>query len=66
MISGFEARSSAVPVAPTAVDRMNPIWERSIKYQSTGLTRESVRDACMVEVHGTRLCSQVSTNVSNV
>lgn len=52
IISGFDARRRAVPVAPTAVERMKPGFERSIIYHNTGLTKASVREACRVEVHG--------------
>jgi hypothetical protein len=52
IISGFDASSNAVPVAPTAKERKNPGFERSIKYQSTGLTRKSVSDAWSDESHG--------------
>jgi hypothetical protein len=44
-MSGFEASNNAVPVAPTAEERKNPGFERSIRYHSTGLTRKSVNDA---------------------
>jgi len=54
-MSGFEARRRAVPVAPTTVESTNPILERSIIYQSTGLTKARVRDACNVEVQGSLL-----------
>lgn len=52
IMSGFETRRSAVPVAPTAVERMKPGLERSIRYQSTGLTSARVKEACMVEAQG--------------
>jgi hypothetical protein len=55
IISGFEARRSAVPMAPTAVERIKPGFDRSTKYQRTGLTRANVREACRVEVHGSLL-----------
>jgi len=45
IMSGFEARRRAVPVAPTAVDKRKPGVERSIRNQRTGFTRASVRDA---------------------
>jgi hypothetical protein len=52
IISGFETRRRAVPVAPTAVERMKPGFERSTRYQRTGLTSARVREACRVDVHG--------------
>jgi hypothetical protein len=51
-MSGVVARRSAVPVAPTAVERMKPGLERSIRYQRTGFTRASVRDAWRVDAQG--------------
>jgi hypothetical protein len=56
MISLLEARRRAVPVAPTAVERMKPGLERSIMYQRTGFTRARVREAWRVEVQGSFLC----------
>jgi hypothetical protein len=53
--SELEARSRAVPVAPTAVERMKPGLDRSMRYQRTGLTSARVREACRVEVQGRRL-----------
>jgi hypothetical protein len=50
--SGFETRRSAAPVVPTAVLRMKPGIERSMRYHRTGLTRASVREACIVEAQG--------------
>lgn len=44
-MSGLERRRRAVPVAPTAVERMKPGLDRSIMYHRTGLTRASVREA---------------------
>lgn len=52
IISGFEARRSAVPVRPTPKERTNPGFERSIKYQRTGLTRARVKDAWRDDAHG--------------
>ncbi len=52
IISGFEAKSKAVPVAPTNEESKKPGLERSMRYQSTGLTRARVRDACRVEAQG--------------
>lgn len=60
IMSGLEARRTAVPVAPTAVDRMKPGFDRSIIYQRTGLTRASVREACRVDVHGSFRCVSIS------
>jgi hypothetical protein len=34
------------------VERMKPGLERSIRYQSTGLTSARVKEACMVEAQG--------------
>ncbi len=45
IMSGFEARRSEVPTAPTDAERMNPGAERSIRYQRTGLTRKRVKEA---------------------
>jgi hypothetical protein len=56
IMSGFETSSSAVPVAPTAVERMKPGFERSTRYQRTGLTSARVREAWRVEVQGSFLC----------
>jgi hypothetical protein len=52
IISGFETRRRAVPVAPTAVLRMKPGFERSTRYQRTGLTSARVSEACRVDVQG--------------
>ena len=51
-MSGFEARSRAVPMAPTLEERRKPGFERSIMYQRTGFTRKSVREAWRVDVQG--------------
>jgi hypothetical protein len=56
IISGFEARSNAVPAAPTAEERTNPGLERSIRYQRTGLTRKSVSEAWRDEAQGSLRC----------
>jgi len=56
IMSGLETSSNAVPVAPTAVERMKPGFERSIRYQRTGLTSARVREAWRVEVQGSFLC----------
>ena len=45
IMSGLEARSKAVPIAPTEAERRKPVLERSIMYQRTGLTRARVREA---------------------
>jgi len=50
--SGFETRRSAAPVVPTAVLRMKPGIERSMRYHKTGLTRARVREACIVDAQG--------------
>jgi hypothetical protein len=64
IMSGLEARRSAVPVAPTALERIKPGFDRSIMYQRTGFTSARVREAWSVEVHGSRLYrSEVSINV---
>jgi hypothetical protein len=52
IISGVTRKWSTVPVTPTAVERMKPGFERSIRYQRTGFTKASVRDAWRVEVQG--------------
>ena len=44
-------------MAPTAVERMNPGLERSIRYQRAGFTSASVKEACRVEVQGSFLCT---------
>ena len=59
IMSEFEARSSAVPVAPTAVLRMRPGFDLSIRYHRTGLTSASVREACMVEAQGSLRCGKL-------
>lgn len=51
-MSGFEARTRAVPVKPTPVERIKPGLDRSMRYQRTGLTRASVREAWRVDAHG--------------
>jgi len=51
-MSEFETRRRAVPVAPTAVERMNPGFERSMRYQRTGFTRARVSEAWRVDAHG--------------
>jgi hypothetical protein len=45
IISGFKLRSTVVPSTPTAADRRKPGLERSTRYQRTGFTRASVREA---------------------
>jgi hypothetical protein len=55
-MSGFDASNNAVPVAPTAEERTNPGFDRSIKYHNTGLTRKSVSDAWSEEAHGSLRC----------
>jgi hypothetical protein len=52
IMSGFEARRSAAPVVPTAVLRIKPGIERSMRYHRTGLTSARVREACIVEAQG--------------
>ena len=52
IISGFEARRRAVPIAPTEEESRKPGLERSITYQRTGFTRKRVREAWRVEVQG--------------
>jgi hypothetical protein len=39
------------PAKPTAVERRNPTFERSMSHQSSGLTMASVPVACKVEDH---------------
>jgi len=62
-ISGLDTRRSAVPVAPTAVERIKPGLDRSIIYHRTGLTRARVREACRVDVQGSFLIAKaIPTN----
>lgn len=56
IMSGFEARRRAVPVAPTKAERRKPGLERSMRYHRTGLTRASVREAWRVDAHGNLRC----------
>lgn len=56
IMSGFEARRRAVPVAPTKDERRKPGLDRSMRYQRTGLTRASVREAWRVDAHGSLRC----------
>lgn len=58
IMSGFETSNKAVPVAPTAVERMKPGFERSIRYHNTGFTSARVRLACRVDVQGSFLYSK--------
>ncbi len=44
-ISGFRLRRTEVPRRPTAAERRKPGFERSMRYQRTGLTRARVREA---------------------
>ena len=55
-MSEFEARRSAVPIAPTPEERRKPGLERSIMYQRTGFTRKSVREAWRVDAQGSLRC----------
>ena len=52
IISGFETRRRAVPVAPTAEERMKPGAERSTRYQRTGFTKARVKEAWSGEDQG--------------
>ena len=54
-MSGLIPRRVIVPRMPTLADKTNPVLERSIKYQSTGLAKASVRDTCNVDCHGSFL-----------
>lgn len=60
IISGFRLRSMVVPKTPTAAERMKPGLERSMRYQRTGLTRASVREAWRVDAHGSLRYSHIS------
>ena len=60
IISGFRLSSTVVPKTPTAAERKKPGLVRSIRYQRTGLTRASVREAWRVDVHGNLRCDQVN------
>ena len=59
----FVCNNIAVPARPTAVETANPGFDRSVKYQITGLTSASVREACSVDVHGRRRCNHISNNL---
>ena len=55
-ILGLMPRSTAVPVIPTMADRRKPGFDRSIRYQSAGLTMASVKDTCKVDCQGSLRC----------
>ena len=52
--SGFNARTTLIPVRPTAAERRNPVEVRSIRYQSTGFARARVSEAWVVDAQGSR------------
>jgi hypothetical protein len=60
IISGLRLSRTVVPKTPTAAERRKPGFVRSIRYQRTGLTRASVREAWRVDVHGNLRCDQVN------
>ena len=43
-MSGLIPRRVIVPRMPTLADKTNPVLDRSIKYQSTGLAKASVKE----------------------
>lgn len=55
-ISGLTPKAMAVPARPTSMERKKPGFERSTRYQSTGLTSAKVRDTCDVDCHGSLRC----------
>lgn len=66
IISGLSDSSTAVPTTPTEVERRKPGFDRSIRYQSTGLTSASVKDTCKVEVQGSFRCHMLAQASSPV
>ena len=56
---GLMASETAVPERPTTVERMNPGFDRSTRYHSTGLTNANVNETCSVDCHGKRRYNSV-------
>lgn len=52
--SGFSPRTRPIPATPTTVDSRNPVLVRSMRYHKTGFTSARVREACVVDSHGSR------------
>src|SRR5438034_1216254 len=50
--SGLIPSNANIPASPTNVERMKPGLERSMRYQSTGLTRARVSDTWRVDCQG--------------
>lgn len=61
MISGFRPKEIIAPASPTAAERRNPVFDRSIRYHKRGLAIAKVRETCIVEAHGIFLCKFIST-----
>lgn len=53
---GFERNMNEVTIEVTISEKDRPGLERSRIYQSTGLTRASVRVSCNVDCQGRRRC----------
>lgn len=51
-ILGLISNNMKVPKIPTIADKMKPAFDRSIRYQSTGLTSARVRETCIVDCQG--------------
>ena len=56
---GLMLRETAVPARPTTEERMNPGFDRSTRYHSTGLTNANVNETCSVDCHGRRRYNSV-------
>lgn len=57
-MSGLTPRRTAVPVMPTMAERMKPGFDRSMRYQSTGLTSARVKETCRVDCQGSLRCTK--------
>ena len=51
-MSGLTPRAMAVPARPMKVESRKPGFERSTRYQRTGLTRARVREIWEVDFQG--------------
>lgn len=54
-ISGLMPSRAKVPPTPTTVESKNPVFDRSIRYHSTGFARASVSETCSVDCQGSFL-----------
>jgi hypothetical protein len=63
-ILGLIPRRMAVPARPTTDDRRKPALLRSMRYQSTGLTRARVNETWSVDCQGSLRCKGSSKLVS--